>query len=66
MTWIKVISCILQILFDDTVTILRILRDSMRTLTGLSGEYVTFDQNVKNAISAEFEFLAASLPIGDY
>ena len=62
MTWIKVISCILQILFDDTVTILRILRDSMRTLTGLSGEYVTFDQNVKNAISAEFEFLAASLP----
>ena len=24
--------------------------------------YVTFDQNVKNAISAEFEFLAASLP----
>ena len=26
----------------------------MRTLTGLSGEYVTFDQNVKNAISAEF------------
>ena len=23
---------------------------------------VTFDQNVKNAISAEFEFLAASLP----
>ena len=34
----------------------------MRTLTGLSGEYVTFDQNVKNAISAEFEFLAASLP----
>ena len=44
--------------------IIRILRDSMRTLTGLSGEYVTFDQNVQNAISAEFEFLAASLPDG--
>ena len=37
--------------------ILRTLRDSMRTLTGLSGEYVTFDQNVKNAIYADFEFL---------
>ena len=24
--------------------------------------HVTFDQNVKNAISAEFEFLAARLP----
>ena len=62
MTWIKVISCILLTLFDDTVSILRTLRDSMRTLTGLSGEYVTFDQNGQNAISAEFEFLAASLP----
>ena len=62
MTWIKVISCILLILFDDTVTILRTLRDSMRTLTGLSGEYVTFDQNGQNAISAEFRILAVSLP----
>ena len=34
----------------------------MRTLTGVSGEYVTFDQSGQNAISAEFEFLAASLP----
>ena len=34
----------------------------MRTLTGLSGEYVTFDQNVKNAISPEFGILAVSLP----
>ena len=34
----------------------------MRTLTGLSGEYVTFDQNRKNAISANFEVLAANLP----
>ena len=34
----------------------------MRTLTGLSGEYVTFYQNVKNAISAEFGILAVSLP----
>ena len=34
-------------LFDYTVPSLRTLRDSMRTLTGLSGEYVTFDQNVK-------------------
>ena len=49
-------------MFDDTVTILRTLRDSMRTLTGLSGEYVTFDQNGQNAISAEFGILAVSLP----
>ena len=49
-------------MLDDTVSILSTLRDSMRTLTGLSGEYVTFDQNVKIAISAEFEILAASLP----
>ena len=34
----------------------------MRTLTGLSGEYVTFDQNGQNAASAEFGILAASLP----
>ena len=34
----------------------------MRTLTGLSGEYVTFDQNGQNAISAEFGILAVSLP----
>ena len=34
----------------------------MRTLTGLSGEYVTFDQNGQNAICADFEFLAVSLP----
>ena len=34
----------------------------MRTLTGLSGEYVTFDQNGQNAISAVSEFLAANLP----
>ena len=34
----------------------------MRTLTGLSGEYVTFDQNRQNAISAVSEFLAANLP----
>ena len=27
--------------------ILRRLRDSMGTLTGLSGEYVTFDQNLQ-------------------
>ena len=39
-------------MFDDVVSILRTLRDSMRTLTGLSGEYVTFDQNGKNANSA--------------
>ena len=31
-------------------------------MTGLFGEYVTFDQNVKNAISAEFEILEVSLP----
>ena len=34
----------------------------MRTLTGLSGEYVTFDQNVKNAISAEFGILTEGPP----
>ena len=34
----------------------------MRTLTGLSGEYVTFDQNEQNAISAVLEFLAVNLP----
>ena len=45
MTRIKVFSCILKILFDDTVPILRTLPDSMGTLTGLSGEYGTFDQN---------------------
>ena len=45
MAWIKVVSCSLLILFDGTVPILRRLRDSMGTLTGLSGEYVTFDQN---------------------
>ena len=45
MTWIKVISCILSLLFDGTVPFLRRLRDSMGTLTGLSGEYVTFNQN---------------------
>ena len=62
MTWIKVISCIWYILFDDTVSILRTLRDSMRTLTGLSGEYVTFDQNVPKCRFGNFEFLAANLP----
>ena len=34
----------------------------MRTLTGLSGEYVTFDQNGQKTISAVSEFLAANLP----
>ena len=34
----------------------------MRTLTGLSGEYVTFDQNGQIANSAVSEFLAANLP----
>ena len=34
----------------------------MRTLTSLSGEYVTFDQNGQNAISADIEVLAADLP----
>ena len=34
-----------KILFDGTVPFLQRLRDSMGTLTGLSGEYVTFDQN---------------------
>ena len=52
MTRIKVISCILSILFDDTVPILRTLRDSMGTLTGLSVECVTFDQNGQNAVSS--------------
>ena len=55
MTRIKVISCILKILFDDTVPILRTLRDSMRTLTGLSGEYVTFDQNGQKCRVSIFE-----------
>ena len=50
MTWIKLIS------FDDTVPILRTLRDSMRTLTGLSGEYVTFDQNGPKCRFSIFEF----------
>ena len=59
MTRVKVISCILKILFDDTVSILRILRDSMWTLTGLSGEFVTFDQNGRKC---SFEFLSANLP----
>ena len=30
----------------------------------VKGLYVTFDQNGQNAISADFEFLAASLPDG--
>ena len=34
----------------------------MRTLTGLSGEYVTFDQNVPKSRFVDFEFLAANLP----
>ena len=38
---------------------LRTLRDSMRTLTGLSGEYVTFDQNGRKY---SFELLTANLP----
>ena len=59
MTRIKVISCFLYILFDDTVPILPTLRDSMETLTGLSGQYVTFDQNGQKC---SFEFLAANLP----
>ena len=42
--------------------IIRTLQDSMRTLTGLSGEYVTFDQNGQNAISVDIEILAANLP----
>ena len=61
MTRIKVISCILKILFDDTVPILRTLRDSMRTLIGLSGEYVTFDQNGPKFRFNRFEILAANL-----
>ena len=59
MTRIKVISCVLKILFDDTVLFLRTLRDSMGTLTGVSEEYVTFDQNGRKC---RFEILAASLP----
>ena len=59
MTRIKVISCILSILFYATVPILRMLRDSMGTMTGLSGEYVTFDQNGQKC---SFEFLVANLP----
>ena len=62
MTRIKVISCILLILFDDTVPILQTLRDSMRTLTGLTGEYVTFDQNAPKCRRSIFEFLAENLP----
>ena len=34
----------------------------MGTLTGLSGEYVTFDQNGQNCRFSSFEFLAANLP----
>ena len=34
----------------------------MRTLSGLSGEYVTFDQNVPKCRFGDFEFLAAKLP----
>ena len=34
----------------------------MRTLTGLSGKYVTFDQNVPKCRFGYFEFLAANLP----
>ena len=34
----------------------------MRTLTGLSAEYVTFDQNVPKCRFGDFEFLAANLP----
>ena len=45
MAWIKVISCILLILLNATVPFLRRLRDSMGTMTGLSGQYVTFNQN---------------------
>ena len=55
MTWTKVISRILKILFDDTVRILRTLRTSMWTLTGLSGEYVTFDQNGQKFRFGDFE-----------
>ena len=62
MSRIKVISCILYIMFDDTVPILRTLRDSMRTLTGLSGEYVTFDQNGPKCRFRIFKFLTANLP----
>ena len=34
----------------------------MRTLTGLSGEYVTFDQNGQKCRFNRFEILAADLP----
>ena len=34
----------------------------MGTLTGLSGEYVTFDQNGQKCRCSNFEFLAANLP----
>ena len=34
----------------------------MRTLTGLSGEYVIFDQNVPKCRFCNLEFLAANLP----
>ena len=50
------------ILFDDTVPILRTLQDSMGTLTGLSGEYVTFDQNGQKCRIGNFKLLAANLP----
>ena len=34
----------------------------MGTLTGLSGEYVTFDQNEQKFRIGDFEYLAANLP----
>ena len=34
----------------------------MGTLTGLSGEYVTFDQNGQKCKFSSFDFLAANLP----
>ena len=55
---IKVISCVLKILFDGTVPFVRRLRDSMWPLTGLSGEYVTFDQNGEKS---NFKLVAADL-----
>ena len=58
MAWIKVIPCVLKILFDGTVPFVRRLRDSMWTLTGLSGEYVTFDQNGEKS---NFKLVAADL-----
>ena len=35
MTWIRVFSCILKILFDDTVLFLRILQDSKENLCNI-------------------------------